>query len=39
MANLKEIEGDLFSAPADVSLANCVAADLDMSAGIAVKFK
>lgn len=36
---LKDIEGDLFSAPKDVSLAHCVAADMKMGAGIAVKFK
>ncbi|KFB53624.1 AGAP002604-PA-like protein [Anopheles sinensis] len=40
MANcVREIEGDLFSAPKDHSLAHCVAADLKMGAGIAVKFK
>ena len=36
---LTEVEGDLFSAPKDYSLAHCVAADLGMGAGIAVKFK
>lgn len=36
---LVEVEGDLFSAPKDYSLAHCVAADLGMGAGIAVKFK
>uniref|UniRef100_A0A182JHK5 Macro domain-containing protein n=1 Tax=Anopheles atroparvus TaxID=41427 RepID=A0A182JHK5_ANOAO len=36
---VREIEGDLFSAPKDHSLAHCVAADLKMGAGIAVKFK
>lgn len=36
---LNEVEGDLFSAPANFSLAHCVAADLGMGAGIAVKFK
>ncbi|XP_053658032.1 ADP-ribose glycohydrolase OARD1-like [Anopheles marshallii] len=40
MANcVREIEGDLFSAPKDHSLAHCVAADLKMGAGIAVRFK
>lgn len=40
-SNLKisEVEGDLFSAPPDYSLAHCVGADLMMGAGIAVKFK
>ncbi|KAH8415603.1 hypothetical protein KR222_006045, partial [Zaprionus bogoriensis] len=36
---LNEVEGDLFSAPKTHSLAHCVAADLGMGAGIAVKFK
>lgn len=36
---LKEISGDLFSAPSDYALAHCVSADLRMGAGIAVKFK
>ena len=36
---LTEVEGDLFSAPKEYSLAHCVAADLGMGAGIAVKFK
>ncbi|XP_023303271.2 ADP-ribose glycohydrolase OARD1 isoform X1 [Lucilia cuprina] len=36
---LTEVEGDLFSAPKDYSLAHCVAADLGMGAGIAVVFK
>lgn len=36
---ITEISGDLFSAPDDVSLANCVGADLTMAAGIAVMFK
>lgn len=36
---LKDIEGDLFKAPNTCSLAHCVAADLKMGAGIAVKFK
>jgi len=36
---LNEVDGDLFSAPKTHSLAHCVAADLGMGAGIAVKFK
>ncbi|XP_037934199.1 ADP-ribose glycohydrolase OARD1-like [Teleopsis dalmanni] len=36
---LNEVEGDLFSAPKNFSLAHCVAADFGMGAGIAVKFK
>lgn len=36
---VREIEGDLFSAPKDHSLAHCVTSDLKMGAGIAVKFK
>lgn len=36
---LSEVEGDLFSAPEDYSLAHCVGADFAMGAGIAVKFK
>uniref|UniRef100_A0A182NRH1 Macro domain-containing protein n=1 Tax=Anopheles dirus TaxID=7168 RepID=A0A182NRH1_9DIPT len=40
MANcVREIEGDLFAAPKDHSLAHCVAADLKMGAGIAVRIK
>ncbi|XP_055532128.1 ADP-ribose glycohydrolase OARD1-like isoform X1 [Wyeomyia smithii] len=35
---VREIEGDLFAAPKDHSLAHCVAADLKMGAGIAIKF-
>lgn len=35
----REIEGDLFAAPKTYSLAHCVAADLKMGAGIAVKFR
>lgn len=34
-----DIEGDLFSCSKDSSLAHCVAADMKMGAGIAVKFK
>lgn len=36
---LKEIEGDLFSAPVEYALGHCVAADLGMGKGIAVRFK
>lgn len=36
---LRELEGDLFSAPKTHSLAHCVGADLAMGAGIAVKFR
>lgn len=36
---LREIDGDLFSAPQEYALAHCVAADLRMGAGIAVKFR
>ncbi|XP_062534331.1 ADP-ribose glycohydrolase OARD1-like isoform X1 [Armigeres subalbatus] len=36
---VREIEGDLFAVPKDHSLAHCVAADLKMGGGIAVKFK
>ncbi|XP_050090480.1 ADP-ribose glycohydrolase OARD1-like [Anopheles aquasalis] len=36
---VRETEGDLFGAPKDHSLAHCVAADLKMGGGIAVKFK
>lgn len=35
----REVEGDLFTAPKTYSLAHCVAADLKMGAGIAVKFR
>lgn len=35
----REVDGDLFSAPKEYSLAHCVAADLKMGAGIAVKFR
>ncbi|XP_049793057.1 transcription initiation factor TFIID subunit 1-like isoform X2 [Schistocerca nitens] len=34
-----EINGDLFTAPADYSLAHCVAEDMRMGSGIAVTFK
>lgn len=36
---LSEVEGDLFSAPENYSLAHCVGADFAMGAGIAVKFR
>ncbi|XP_034483968.1 ADP-ribose glycohydrolase OARD1 [Drosophila innubila] len=36
---LKEVNGDLFSASADYSMCHCVAADLRMGKGIAVKFR
>ncbi|CAD7083229.1 unnamed protein product [Hermetia illucens] len=36
---LKEIEGDLFSAPKSTSLAHCVGGDMGMGGGIAVVFK
>lgn len=36
---VKEIVGDLFTAPDDVSLAHCVGADLRMGSGIAVRFR
>lgn len=35
----REVVGDLFSAPVVYSLAHCVAADMMMGAGIAVKFR
>lgn len=35
----REVVGDLFSAPIIYSLAHCVAADMNMGAGIAVKFR
>lgn len=35
---LREVAGDLFSAPVIYSLAHCVAADMKMGAGIAIKF-
>ncbi|XP_052845642.1 ADP-ribose glycohydrolase OARD1 [Drosophila gunungcola] len=35
----KEIKGDLFSCKSDYSLCHCVAADLRMGKGIAVKFR
>lgn len=36
---VKEITGDLFSAPKEYSLAHCVAEDLSMGAGIALSFR
>lgn len=36
---LREIDGDLFAAPVEYALGHCVAADLRMGAGIAVKFR
>ncbi|XP_060651270.1 ADP-ribose glycohydrolase OARD1 [Drosophila nasuta] len=36
---IKEINGDLFSAGAEYSMCHCVAADLRMGKGIAVKFR
>lgn len=36
---LREINGDLFAAPKEYALGHCVAADLRMGAGIAVKFR
>ncbi|KAM7352761.1 terminal ADP-ribose protein glycohydrolase 3 [Cochliomyia hominivorax] len=36
---IKEISGDLFSADESYSMAHCVAADLKMGKGIAVKFR
>lgn len=36
---VQEVEGNLFSASSDYSLAHCVAEDFRMSAGIAVTFK
>ncbi|KAH8372210.1 hypothetical protein KR093_010590 [Drosophila rubida] len=36
---IREINGDLFSADTDYSMCHCVAADLRMGKGIAVKFR
>ena len=36
---IKEINGDLFSADDSYSMAHCVAADMKMGKGIAVKFR
>ncbi|XP_026848210.1 O-acetyl-ADP-ribose deacetylase 1 [Drosophila persimilis] len=35
----KEVNGDLFSVKADYSMCHCVAADLRMGKGIAIKFR
>jgi hypothetical protein len=35
----REIHGDLFSAPSNVSLAHCVSKDMAMSKGIAKLFR
>lgn len=35
----RRVEGDLFSAPFDYSLAHCIAVDLQMGTGIAVVFR
>lgn len=35
----RRVEGSLFTAPVDYSLAHCVGADLHMGAGIAVTFR
>ncbi|XP_012686201.2 ADP-ribose glycohydrolase OARD1 [Clupea harengus] len=37
--NLQYVKGDLFSCPADESLAHCISEDCRMGAGIAVVFK
>ncbi|XP_013115237.2 ADP-ribose glycohydrolase OARD1 [Stomoxys calcitrans] len=39
MASFTEVNGDLFSCDEKFSLAHCVAADLKMGKGIAVKFR
>jgi len=36
---VKEVEGDLFTAPKEWSLAHCVATDMRMGSGIAVSFR
>lgn len=36
---IKEVEGDLFQAPDDYSLAHCVGQDFRMGSGIAVEFR
>lgn len=36
---IKEMEGDLFEAPNDYSLAHCVGQDFRMGSGIAVEFR
>ncbi len=35
----REIRGDLFSAPSNVSLAHCVSRDMNMGKGIATLFR
>lgn len=35
----REVNGDLFTAPKEYSLAHCVGADLSMGAGIAIRFR
>jgi hypothetical protein len=35
----REIQGDLFSASSNVSLAHCVSTDMSMSKGIATLFR
>ena len=39
LCTIKEINGDLFSADDSYSMAHCVAADMKMGKGIAVKFR
>jgi len=36
---VKEVDGDLFTAPKEWSLAHCVATDMRMGSGIAVNFR
>lgn len=36
---IKEVSGDLFSAPKNYSLGHCVSADMKMGKGIATKFR
>jgi hypothetical protein len=36
---VKEVDGDLFEAPKEYSLAHCVATDMRMGSGIAVNFR
>lgn len=36
---VKEVDGDLFDAPKECSLAHCVATDMRMGSGIAVNFR
>lgn len=36
---LREMNGDLFTAPSDYALAHCVTTSMIMGAGIAVQFK